>query len=499
MKGPTTLLTRCVTLLLFLITSTVVSRSADVTVQNGNASGPGSLLQVVSDADPGFVIDFHPDLSGETIPISVPIGITKNLTIDGRSLTNPVTITGQGVRRLMTVTGGAEITVRSVIFTDGAADSATDGTNPADGQSGGAFTVIGSGSTLTLINCSVQNNRAGEGGSQTGGGSSNSGGNGGNGGAISVSSGALLNIIGCTFVSNYAGDGGDGIAPASDAGNGGRGGAIYAVTADITIINSTFSGNIAGDGATDGEAPGFGGEGGAIFLLSSSLIACNSTFTANLGGDAGGPTTGGSGGAIFASSSDTELGNTIVAGNSKGSGNGAEISDDILETGGTILSLGGNCIGSNRTIDTEFPVVNMNGDLVGTAGAPFDPQLFALQDNGGKTLTHEPLPNSLLIGAGNPMILPMDAFDLDGDMDVMESLPIDQTGRSRIGGGALDIGAIEYVEPVVNDNAVLKSRLKRKIKKLLKRVKKLKKAGKRTAAKRVKKKVRKFKKRLRAL
>jgi len=73
------------------------------------------------------------------------------------------------------------------------------------------------------------------------------------------------------------------------------------------------------------------------------------------------------------------------------------------------------------------------GALYGTAGAPLDPRLGALADNGGPTLTHALLRGSPAIDAGNDSLLP-------------PNTPYDQRGPgfARILGPRVDIGAYEF-------------------------------------------------------
>jgi hypothetical protein len=49
------------------------------------------------------------------------------------------------------------------------------------------------------------------------------------------------------------------------------------------------------------------------------------------------------------------------------------------------------------------------------------------------------------VDAGDNALLPLDEYDLDGDGDTGELLPIDLAGRPRICNGVVDIGAYEYV------------------------------------------------------
>jgi len=62
--------------------------------------------------------------------------------------------------------------------------------------------------------------------------------------------------------------------------------------------------------------------------------------------------------------------------------------------------------------------------------------------------THALQPGSVLINAGNNALLPTDTFDLDGDSNTSEPLPLDATGQTRIRTGKVDIGAVEYNAPL---------------------------------------------------
>ena len=118
--------------------------------------------------------------------------------------------------------------------------------------------------------------------------------------------------------------------------------------------------------------------------------------------------------------------NSVIAGNTGSS------TDDVQEVaGGAIVSNGNNFIGE-RDGTTGF-TDGINGDQVGTAASPKDPQLGLLVDNGGPTLTRAPVPGSPLIDMGfvPPVISPITFFASD------------QRGATRQSGLAVDIGAVE--------------------------------------------------------
>lgn len=446
------------------------------------------------------IIEFAPTLAGETITVGLNLGISEDLTLDASALTEPVTISGGGSTRILFISSAVDVTIRKVNFVDGRGQDGTSGLSPTGGFQGGAIFMV-SGVSLTTYDCTFANNRAGDGGENTG--MSGAGVNGAPGGAIFANSGCVVTAIGCTFTGNAAGNGGNSNPVGGSGSSGGLGGAIFGFDSTFTFLNTTFSSNSAGNSNTSGATNGAGGSGGAIYSSQSTVNLVQCTVIDNSAGNSSGSgAPGGSGGGIYNNASSTlNVRNSLVAGNAAGTtllgsdGTG----DDIFQTGATVNSLGNNLIGSNETVDTTFLAgfPNGNGDLVGTPGSPVDPKLGPLADNGGCTLTHAPLLGSPAIDRGDNAEVPTDMFDIDGDMDTAEKLPLDQRLGSRVVGGRVDIGAVE--DTVTFANRILKSKLTRKIKKLTKRVKKLKRKGKTTAVKRLKKKIRKLKKRVRRL
>jgi hypothetical protein len=104
-----------------------------------------------------------------------------------------------------------------------------------------------------------------------------------------------------------------------------------------------------------------------------------------------GNTTGSSGGGGISNGNGTvTLKNTIIALNTSTSG------PDVK---GTLTSQGFNFIGNNKD-GTITPA--QSSDQIGAAGAPIDPLLGPLQDNGGPTFTLALQSNSLAINKGDP-------------------------------------------------------------------------------------------------
>jgi hypothetical protein len=251
-----------------------------------------------------------------------------------------------------------------------------------------------------------------------------SGGHGGRawGGAIFGLSGSLGSITAsnCTFVSNQViggngADGGDGanadpncgICIGGEGGQGGgagdaRGGGI-AGGSNCTVINSTFSVNVAVPGT-----PGQGGSGGAGHGGNASK------------GSDGWLSTRSGGGAVVANSSIT-LRNSILVGKAAGGNCLRDANSNIGDDGGNISddnSAAFDTAATSSLNDTD-PKLELAPD-----GKPL------LKDNGGPTPTIALLAGSPAINAGNDTFAPS----------------TDQRGVARV--ETSDIGAYEFVPPV---------------------------------------------------
>jgi parallel beta-helix repeat protein len=158
-------------------------------------------------------------------------------------------------------------------------------------------------------------------------------------------------------------------------------------TATLSVLNSTISGN---------QANGNGG-GLALYARTTTTVR-ESTIAGNDGFDGGG---------IFLQPEvghTATLTGTLLAANTAFD---ASSGPDCLATAGAgvnVISGGGNLIGqdtgANGTGCAGFSNA-VNGDQVGTAGAPIDPVLGPLANNGGLTPTRALLSGSPAIGTGN--------------------------------------------------------------------------------------------------
>ncbi|QDT96318.1 Putative peptidyl-prolyl cis-trans isomerase [Gimesia aquarii] len=248
-----------------------------------------------------------------------------------------------------------------------------------------------------------------------------------NGGGISASQTTTI-ITGSTFHDNqsilsggglYQLDGSLSIRDSTFSENiatNGDGGAIHAgMRTEVSILNSTISGNEAGQ------------DGGGIYLVDTSGIDIqneelpdrvidHSTVADN--------TAGNQGGGLHVSFGEVRVNHTIIADNSASNGG-----DDAWGLQGTIT-------GSYSLVENTA-VVSISGTNFITG---LDPGLLPLAENGGLTKTHALSTGSVAIDAGDP------AFDPN---TFTPALTLDQRNSARVADGnndsisRVDIGAYE--------------------------------------------------------
>lgn len=397
--------------------SAMSTHPATSTVTNTNNNGPGSLRQALADANDGDLINFA--VTGTIVLTSGGLGIEKRVTISGPGAdqlsidgnqaqgqcvfgvarANAVTISG------LTITNGqcgiyndhGTLTVIDCVVTgnsgfglraDGSfGPQAERGNDNRDAKkiSGDcpyacltiANSIISDNSgpgvdnfsaIATILNSTLTGNSAGQ--------------DPGYGGGVNTGGGKLpgnVTITNSTISGNSAFYGGGGIASGFSV---------------LTIVNSTISSNSVGD-PNDGYGGGIAAGGGGV---PPALTITNSTVSGNSAATCGGVC----GGTV-------EIANTILTENASGN------------IGGTVTSLGYNICSDNGG-----GLLNGPGDQINT-----DPLLGPLQDNGGPTLTHLPLPGSPAIDAGDPNFTPPPSRDQRGPC------------FHRVFGRRIDIGSVE--------------------------------------------------------
>ena len=161
----------------------------------------------------------------------------------------------------------------------------------------------------------------------------------------------------------------------------GAGIAAYPDVTELTLENSTISGNQA-----QGSFARAGGVFGGDYLNSPASTLTNVTVTANSADRMGGIWLRGT------------ISGSLIAGNT--------VTDPEEETdcytSGPIVSGGGNMLGNGGEDGLSDCGFTAASDLVGSSAAPINPNLGTLVDNGGPTRTRVPNPGSLAINRGGP-------------------------------------------------------------------------------------------------
>jgi hypothetical protein len=356
------------------------AKAATITVFDNGDSGAGTLRQAIFDASSGDTIIFAANIV-EVALTSNELLITKNLTINGRGADKlDVRNTSFGSFRIFRIAPSVTAVISGLTIQSGRVVNQT-------GQKGGGILNHG---TLTLSGCAIVGNTTN--GSGDGGGIANEG---------------VLTITNSTVSGNSAGSGNS---------NPFFGGGI-ANTGALTIVNSTISDNRAPENLT-GSGGGIANISGGVSTIASSTISGNASSGNNACG----------GGIFNDAAGSVTLRSTIIALND------APGSPDIC---GTITSQNFNLVG----ISSGGTIANPQSfDQIGTTGAPIDPLLGALQNNGGPTFTRALQSNSVAIDHGDP-----------------NSGSRDQRGYLRA--GFPDIGAFEFRGTVPVSLANISTRL----------------------------------------
>jgi hypothetical protein len=427
------------TLLCAAVASWQTVHAASIAVTNTNDSGAGSLRWALESANDGDTIYFDFVSLPATITLTSYLSVTNSVTINGPAA-NLLAVNGNG--RPQCIIGSDKkattVTISGLTFTNGAGISIT--------QSFASYPTA-----VTLSNCTVSGN------------SSDS-----PGGGIDIYGGQLT-LNNCVVSNNSTTDVGGGISIRRGYERGGHG-----IGTTVTVNNSTISGNsaaigggIKNDGA-NGEGGSFAhlvinnstisgnsatpGTGGGIYSsgYGSTCAGCGATVSASNSTISSNSAAGAGGGGIYnrsghgrgaAGNSILIVKNSTISGNSGGLGGGIyndgqlamlTIGDTILKTGASgqniynIDSARVTSLGYNLSSDNGSGLLTGPGDQVNT-----DPQISALQNNGGPTLTHALLNFSPAIDHGNP------GFTAPPDED-QRGCPFDRVFNNRI-----DVGSFE--------------------------------------------------------
>lgn len=401
--------------LALLITASAHLRAATLTVSSTADSGAGSLRAAMKNSRNGDTITFS--VRGTILLTSGELLVSKSLNILGPGVGN-LAVDGNHAFRVFHVASGTKVMLAGLTVANGQPVA-----TPSSGRASAAG-IWNDHATLTVQNCFFSGNTA----SGDGGGIYNDG----NASSNARQPGrATLTVVNTTFSGNSAsGNQGGGIFNQANYGTG-----IVAVVnctftgnqapfgggicnwggGAMTVVNSTFSGNSAEGSYT---------EGGGI-LNGSTLDVTSCTFVGNsaTGQD-------GRGGGIYNYAGVLTLTDCILSGNVASSHKGNGIYNEVY---------GSLTYGFNIFNNAEVFVFEGGGAVTSLGNNRFnlDPQLGPLQNNGGPTWTHAPLPGSPAIDRG---------YNFSG-------AATDQRGFARTfddsgvpnapGGDGTDIGAVE--------------------------------------------------------
>lgn len=376
-------------------------QAATLTVSKTADGGAGSLRQALIDATNNAeanTIIFNIPLTDSgynstanrftiTLVNQLPDIPLAPLTIDNQT-GRGVTVKGDGTFRILTLVNSAVLTINNLTLTEGGVSG---------GKGGGIY--MGNSAVVFLNKCVVTANSATDGG-----------------GGIWINDSGTLHITDSTISSNTTANG--------------DGGGIY--------VNNSSTLNITSSTVNDNKAP-VGGGGGIYNGVSGTVNATNTTVHGNSAGLLGGG---------FHNNATATINSSTVSGNSATSGGGGIYNNftatlnnslialnmgadgpDLLGRGsrGNPFTGNNNLIGNADGSEAFGPTTNQ----IGSTASPINPQLGALQDNGGPTFTRALLAGSPAIDAG------------------ATALATDQRGVTRpqngdgVGGAQSDIGSFE--------------------------------------------------------
>jgi hypothetical protein len=399
------------------------AQATDFPVSGLDDAGGGTLRQAIINANGNSgpdTISFDSGLSGTiTLASDLPT-ITQALAINGPGA-DKITVSGNDAHRIfdlnptpagdpvsisgLTLTGGRSASSVTAAIRGGAilnetahltiSDSTISGNN-GPGSGGGIYSGYPSSPTaghhadLTVRRSTLSGNHASQGG-----------------GAIYLNDGSG-HIIDSTISGNTAFWGG--------------GVGIYYMQGPTVIENSTISGNTA-----SGATPDRGG-GLYIFRNPTGVTLSSTTVSGNTAEQGGGVFDYGYIPLSGPSSQAPVLHNTIIAGNTA-TGSGADVSNANGSTFDSAFSLIRDT--STATINETVP----GSDVIGQ-----DPQLGALADNGGETMTMLPDSTSPGIDCGSDTT---SSFDQRGAGFPRVVQQPNRTNSTAAGANGADLGAVE--------------------------------------------------------
>ena len=188
--------------------------AATSTVTSTADTGPGTLRTALASAADGDTIDAT-GVSGTILLTTGELLVSKSVTILGPG-PGTLAVDGNAASRVFHISPSREVTLTGLTITHGNVYVFP------DNHGGG---ILNDHATLTVRNCTLSDNVASLGAGIF------------NRGLAADGGSATLTVVASTFSGNVAGDSGGGIYNLG----------YYGGTATLTVVDSTFSGNAAGD------------------------------------------------------------------------------------------------------------------------------------------------------------------------------------------------------------------------------------------------------------
>ncbi|MBV6646771.1 MAG: hypothetical protein KI790_15040 [Cyclobacteriaceae bacterium] len=362
-----------------LLTNFTIIEIDPLVVYNANDNGQSSLRDVIANAPASSTITFDTGFDWSTDSIAIVSQIIIDKQLTIDAESNQVTIQQTGTGRVFNMTTGSTGSVLRDLNITGG------------NTDNGAGVFVATNQFVDIVNTFISANDAGSS----------------NGGGLYVDTDAVVNVHNSVFYGNQAQNGGG----------------IYNVGNTI-LVNVTVGNNTAI------------ALGGGIDQSGNFLDLINVTITENTADQyAGLKLTGVPGGCC--PNADVNIKNTIVVGNNELTATGEKdlYVSNLVEL--DELQSGNNLIEETSTATSEFGPNSTTGVI---SSGNLDPVSMA----GPSGLPHYPIPDgSLAVDAGDDGFLGVDAFDVDNDADVAETIPLDVAGNARIAGNEIDMGASE--------------------------------------------------------
>jgi hypothetical protein len=383
----------------------------------------GKAITLQSTGGPNLTTITAMGLNTSTVNIPTTSGAGQDV-IDGFTITG-----GNGTHSGSTRTGGGIIMSASSNALILNCRIVNNSVNVQAGEAscaGGGISIGGANSMLTLRNCEISSNTAIAPNAA------------GAGGGIATGIGSRLTMIACTVASNMAGSSGGGMelggnsasnfmlvscAIRSNQANGTNfagGAGLRALFGTLTLVNCLVADNVGTQTGTQQSTAG------VLTTTCATVKLFNCTIARNL---LQGPAAAGSAGGV----------SVALVGPPTCQGNGTTAVHNCIVWANSMLQV-------NGSVGTSVDYSAIDGGYFGAGNIAADPQFVDAPNGNYRLAAPSPCRDT-----ADRMTLPADAFDLDSDANVVESLSRDLALLRRVVNGQVDMGAYEWQRTCLAD------------------------------------------------